>query len=162
MFADRFLSITLEGMLGLLVTAVGIWIVVQQLREAKLAAQMEGVLSLTDRFIEMTDDINLVDGLALDKDWAQLSGGEAYSRFNSNKGLKTAITKVLKFYELLSVLVQTGALDKTLAYKLYGELVTRRWYLVKTVISEVREEMAMKGVAEEWEWLAMEFAERNK
>ena len=162
MFADGFLSITLEGMLGLLVTAVGIWFVVQQLREAKLAAQMEGVLSLTDRFIEMTDDINLVDALALDKDWAQLSGGEAYSRFNSNKGLETAITKVVKFYELVSVLVQTGALDKALAYKLYGELVTRRWNLVRTVISEVREEMAMKGVAEEWEWLAMEFAERNK
>ena len=80
MFADGFLSITLEGMLGLLVTALGIWFVVQQLREGKLAAQMDGVLSLTDRYMDMTDDIILVDELALDKDWAQLSGRKAYSR----------------------------------------------------------------------------------
>jgi hypothetical protein len=162
MFADGFLSITLEGMLGLLVTGVGIWLVVQQLREAKLAAQMEGVLSLTDRFIGISDDISLIDDLELDEDWAQLSGSAAYSRFNTNDGLRAAISKTIKFYELVSVLVQTGALDKKLAYKLYGNLVARRWNLVRKVVYAMREKFANSTISAEWEWLAMEFEERNK
>jgi hypothetical protein len=162
MFADGFLSITLEGMLGLLVTAVGIWFVVQQLREAKLAAQMDGVLSLTDRFMDMTDDISLVDELALDKDWAQLSGRKAYSRYNSNKVLKSAIINLSKFYELVAVLVQSGALDISFAEKLYGELVARRWHLVRNVVYAIREEFANSFISSEWEWLALEFEKRNQ
>ena len=126
MFAEDFLSNNLFEILSLVLTAAGIWFIVQQLREAKLASQMEGVLSLQDRFIDISDALSLVDDLAGDDGWAHLRGREAYSRYIADTALRAAVNKVAKFYELLSVLVQTGALDKALAYKLYGEFVSMR------------------------------------
>ena len=42
MFADDFLTVSLAEVLRLVVTIVGIWIVVKQLNETRLASQMEG------------------------------------------------------------------------------------------------------------------------
>ena len=162
MFADGFVSFTIEGLLGLIVTIVGIWLVVKQLSESKLSSQMEGVLNLTDRFIDISDSLSLVDDLAGDKGWAQLSEEEAHSRFLSDTVLRAAVNKVGKFYELLSVLVQTGALDKELAFKLYGEFVHMRWKLIKAPMYGMRKQNAMETIAAEWEWLATEFELMSK
>ena len=48
MFTDGYFSISFPEVLGLIVTVLGIWFVVQQLREAKLANQMEGLISLIE------------------------------------------------------------------------------------------------------------------
>ena len=156
MFAEDFLSISLAEVLGLLVTAIGIWLVVQQLRETKLATQMEGVLSLSDRFIEITPEISLIDRVTSAADWSTLQVDEQHKQLYEDKQLPDGIRKVSKFYELVSVLFQTGSLDKMVAYKLYG-LAYVRWTLVKAAVSNQREKSGVAELASEWEWLANEF-----
>ena len=72
MFAEDFIANHLFEILGLVVTISGIWLVVQQLRETKLATQMEGVLSLSDRFIEITPEVSLIDRVTSAADWSTL------------------------------------------------------------------------------------------
>lgn len=60
MFSEEFGTITLADVLGLIVTIVGIWLVVRQLTESKLASQMEGMLTLGDRFDHLLKHIILL------------------------------------------------------------------------------------------------------
>jgi hypothetical protein len=48
MFADGYFTLRFGEVLGLIVTIVSVYFVVKQLREAKLASQMEGMLGLSE------------------------------------------------------------------------------------------------------------------
>lgn len=157
MFGEGFMYLTLEGLIGFAITAVGIWLIVKQLREAKLASQMEGALSLQDRYIEITEDINILAQITGDERWQNLKGEEARKKLFDDEKVRDSMHKVGKFYELLSVLVQTGAQDKTIAKKLYGGMVILRWKLVEEAMYAEREKWGVPGWGAEWEWLAKEF-----
>lgn len=157
MFSENFISITLADVLGLLVTSIGIWLVVRQLTESKLASQMEGMLTLGDRFDGLLEHIILIFELTQSERWQQADSDEAYKIIYETKKNREAFFKIGSFYELLAVLVRRKVLDEQLPYDTYGDLVAKRWHSIEKAISAHRVAQGTDGYWEQWEWLALRF-----
>ena len=162
MFADGFLSITLEGMLGLLVTVVGIWFVVQQLREARLASQMEGYLMLMGRFGELSAAIEFIDDLGVSQEWNNFSNTEAYNYLIENELYREFYKKIGIFSEGVSALLRRGVLDEKLAFETFGRMGVKRFHTFKKAIDENRMLLGEPTLNDNWEWLAIEFEDMSK
>lgn len=157
MFAENFLSITVADVLGLLVTIIGIWLVVRQLTESKLASQMEGMLTLGDRFDHLLEHIILLFELSQSDRWKKADSDEAYKIIYETQENREAFFKMGSFYELLAVLVRRKVLDEKLAYDTYGELVAKRWRWVEKAVAAHRIAQGTEEYWEHWEWLALRF-----
>ena len=83
MFNNDFLSISLVEIIGLLVTIIGIWLVVKQLNETRLASQMEGLLELTNLDLSNSDGLLALKELSSQEDWNTLSDEEAFARVHN-------------------------------------------------------------------------------
>jgi hypothetical protein len=156
MFADGFLSITLEGILGLLVTAVGIWLVVQQLREAKLASQMEGMLALVGKLDDIAEQRDTLLNLGSLDEWLSLSDEEAYDKVHAKESYRVAYTRTKIFYELLGVLVYKKTLDKGLAVEFFGNTVTLWWKRLSKVMRQQDLKQNTQEMGRNWQRLALE------
>ena len=157
MFSENFNSITLADVLGLLVTIVGIWLVVRQLTESKLASQMEGMLTLGDRFDGLLEHIILLFELSESDEWKAADSDKAYKMIYRTKKNREAFFKMGSFYELLAVLVRRKVLDEQLAYDTYGALVAKRWRWVEKAVGAHRDAQGTDEYWEHWEWLALRF-----
>ena len=61
MFTDGYFSLRFAEVIGFVITIAGIWLVVRQLNEARLASQMEGMLDLTDKGVASMDSRNILN-----------------------------------------------------------------------------------------------------
>lgn len=154
MFTDGYFSFSFPELVGTLVTIVGIWLVVKQLREAKLASQMEGILALGDRFDGMVEHFNLLLELSQSERWKEADSATAYKILLESKENRDAFFKVASFYETLSVLVRRNVLDEELALDGWGDMVGKRWYWMEKAILAQRVSLENEEYWQHWEWLA--------
>lgn len=154
MFASEIWFTSPADLIGLIVTVGGIWLVVKQLREAKLASQMEGVLALGDRFDGMVEELNLLLELSQSERWKEADNEAAYKILLESKKNRTAFFKVASFYETLSVLVRRKVLDEELALDAWGDMVGKRWYWMEKAILAQRVSLENEEYWQHWEWLA--------
>ena len=62
-----------------MVTIVSLALIIRQLNDSRLATQMEGYLTISDRFAEITLAIKFVDSLFHSTEWKDINGAEAYN-----------------------------------------------------------------------------------
>ena len=162
MFASEIWFTSPADLLGLIVTAVGIWLVVKQLGEAKLASQMEGVLALGDRFDGITEHLNLIMELSQSVRWKEADNAKAYNIILESKENRDAFFKVASFYETLSILVRRNVMDELLAFDGWGDMVGKRWYWMEKAILAQRVSLENEDYWEHWQWLAGKFDKMAK
>jgi hypothetical protein len=162
MFAEGFFSITVGEVLGIVVAIFGIYYVVRQLNEARLASQMEGMIALATMGNEMQHDkdvISLREFIALDE-WTKLSGQEAFEVISNEKKYKRGYDKQVSVYELVGGLVKAGALDIRVADNAFGYYLPFFWNRLEKYTKTLQNEYGAT-INEHWEWAAKEFEKLN-
>ena len=158
MFADGFLSAYMFEILGLLVTIAGIWFVVQQLRESKLASQMEGILMLQDHWERIIEDRGLLwDMTMTNDDWDTYSAKMAYKAVYDDKDVRDSFLRVANFFDTIGTLVIGKSLDKKLAYHQYNLVLCPLYDKFEIVLSVDRKAQKNARIFENWEWIRKEF-----
>ena len=157
MFASEIWFSSPADLLGLLVTIVGIWLVVRQLKEAKLASHMEGLLALGDRFDGMIEHFNLLLELSQDERWKEADSATAYKILIESKENRDAFFKVAAFYETIAILVRRNVMDEQLALDGWGDMVAKRWDWMEKAILAQRALLENEEYWQHWEWLAKKF-----
>ena len=160
MFADGYFSISFPELVGTIVTIVGIWLVVKQLNETRLASQMEGMLALGERVVAIREHRNILFELVNLDEWNSLSAKEAHTRIYESKLHLDAYSSAMTLFELLGILVRRKALDKGLAYDFYGRVTFVWWNRLAKITQQRRIEENREEIGEHWEWLAKEFEKR--
>lgn len=156
MFNEGYLAISFEALLGLIVTVVSVWLVVKQLRETKLASQMEGLLALADQLADVAELRETLVPAITSNDWDQLSDEEAHTRVYGSEAHKIAYKKTKNFYELIGVLVRRKALDRGLASDYFGNSIAIWWERLEKVTRQESKDLGY-NVGSHWEWVAREF-----
>lgn len=162
MFAENFLSISLAEVLGLLVTMVGIWLVVKQLNETRLASQMEGLMTLMGQYQDLNKERTNLVNMALERKWNKLTPEEAFSTIFNDKNLLASYIKIGNLYDMIGSLIRFKAFDKVLGMRNFGPLILREFRAYEKVI-EVDRQRGPGGpmVFEDWEWLAKEVEKKD-
>ena len=155
--SEDFLSITLSDVLGLVVTLFGIWLVVRQLREAKVASQMEGILALGDRFDGIVGHNVRLFELAHSQRWKDADNETAFEIIYESKENQDAFFKVASFYEPVAVPIRRKVLDEQLAFDGWGDMVGIRWQWMEKFVLAQRDKTGNEGYWQHWEWLADRF-----
>jgi hypothetical protein len=150
---EGYFSISFEAIVGLLVTIVGIWLVVRQLHEAKLASQMGGLLTLEQMALALAElDLDLLNRVASDE-WQNISAEEAHQEVFENPKAYKAWNGLVAWNDLLGVLVRRGALDEEMVFLRHGPM-TELWYQrFEKIIHVERKRLKWDGLAANWEWL---------
>jgi len=155
---DFFSSLTIADILGFAVTILGIWLVVRQLKEAKLASQMEGVLMLQDHWEHIISDRTLLWEMTLqDDEWDACSPKIAYKKVFKDKAATESFMRVANFFDNLGMLVHGKALDKYFAYRGYGTILTVFYDKLEKVIALDRKVQNNPKIFRNWEWMRKEF-----
>jgi len=155
---EGYFSISFEAIVGLLVTIVGIWLVVRQLHEAKLASQMGGLLTLEQMALALAElDLDLLNRVASDE-WQKIPAEQAHREVFENPNAYKAWNGLVAWNDLLGVLVRRGALDEEMVFLRHGTM-TELWYQrFEKIIRIERKRLKWDGLAANWEWLV----ERNQ
>lgn len=161
MFGEGFWALTLEGLVGLLITAIGIWLVVKQLTETKLATQMEGLMVLGQLDVENAAHWAALINMSDNNEWDMLSPDAKYKRLYSSLHLAEAFDAAYTFFELMGSVVYTKALSMTMVQRMYGWSVNSWWERLGQVVIHRRKVIGNQELGANWEWLAREFQERN-
>jgi len=157
MFAEGFLSISLEGLIGLIVTVVGIWLVVQQLRETKLASQMDGLITPSEMHKNIREEVKPLQDFADSEEFKKLDGKEAFTMIESNEKYWIGLVRMSYMFTLIGNLVYTKSLDIRLADRSFGYVIPLNWRRLEKVIKWHRIEIENENVNVWWEWLTNEF-----
>ena len=157
MFADGFIAEHIFEILGLLVTVGGVWLVVKQLNETRLASQMEGILALGDRFDGIVEHNIILFELSQTTPWKEANNSKAHKIIFESKRNREAFFKVTSFYEALAVLVRRRVVDKQLAIDNWGDMVGKRWTWIEKAVLEHRRSLENEKFSQHWEWMAKEF-----
>ena len=161
MFADGYIAEHMFEILGLLVTSLGIWFVVQQLRQAKISAQAETLMRLSEWEGELEDDRVFLTELAETEEWKNLSQAESYDFVMGNDKYSKPFVNISRVYEMVGVLVRTKALDESLAYEMFNYFLPLMWRNYEEFTLAYREAHNVQTVAEHWEWLTIEFERKT-
>jgi hypothetical protein len=140
----------------LVVTGFGALLIVRQLKEARLASQMEGLIVLQNRYREVLDKSFPLIDMTDSPDWAQLSEKEKAAQLEKTEELKVLWRSIASHYELVAALVRSGSLDKKAAFDLDGILIVN-WYKRLEPIIEARRLLVGPELFAHFEWLADEF-----
>ena len=162
MFADGYFAISFEGLVGIVVTIVGLWFVVKQLRETRLASQMEGIMQLGDRFMNIVPQIQILHNLTSSTEWEVMQNNNAHDLLFDGGENQEALQSIGVFYENLGMLVRTQSLDQNVAYQLFGDLTQKRWKSVRKAMVWYRKQIDSATLGEHWEWLSNEFDKMEK
>ncbi len=158
MITDAYFSFSFADLVGTVVTILGIWLVVQQLRETKLASQMEGILMLQDHWERIINDRSLMLKMTTQSDkWDSLSAKEAYRAVFENKEVNDSFIRVANFFDGIGMLVMAKALDKKLAYQVYSLILSPLFDEFEKVIIFDRKVQNNSRIFESWEWMRDEF-----
>ena len=160
MFENDFLSIGLSEIVGWLVTLLGIWLVVKQLNEAKLASQMEGLLALMNDLSKLHEDREALKIAVTSVEWEQSTNEKAWAIIRDDKTLLASYRKVGNFFETIAVLVRSGALTKELAFRSWGEMIPVTFRSLEKGIIQSRIEEGDQEILEYWEWLSVQVESR--
>jgi hypothetical protein len=155
MLDSKYIALSFEGLIGLVVTIISVWLVVRQLREAKLASQMEGLLLLVEQLAVLADQRESLMEFVSHQDWASLTDEEAHARVYASEEHKIAYKKTKNFYEVVAVLVKRKALDKGMAADYFGKSVGI-WHQRLLKITQHESKMLGYDVGAQWEWLGKE------
>jgi hypothetical protein len=147
------LSISLAEVLGLIVTIVGVWFVVKQLNETRLASQMEGLIALMEIETNMEGEVSELREFTLKEEWDEVSDNEAFSLVMKNDNYRRGYLKYIKLYELIGVLVRTKALDERFAFEQFGQFLPMMWRRLERIVKGERQEEGLELIGEHWEWL---------
>jgi len=153
-FSDSFFVLSFSDLIGFLVTIISVILIIKQLADSRLATQMEGFLTISDRFAEITQAIDFVDKLSLSKEWEDFNGEEAYQHLIENKDRKENFMQVGAFYEVVSALLHRRALDRALAANTFGHFGAIRWLTLEKAIVYQRDLFGEKALYDQWEWMA--------
>ena len=162
MFADGYFSLSFAEVLGLLVTIVSVYFVVKQLREAKLASQMESVIALVEMGRKHMSSVKPLNELINSGEWQDLDGEEAHSVIMKTDAYWDGYLEYVSTYELLGGLVKTKAIDIRLANETWGIYVPSRWRALEKFTFMLREKEGDPTINDNWEWLASEFEKLNR
>jgi hypothetical protein len=157
MFSNGYFSIGFAELIGFGITIVSVWLIVRQLIDARLASQMEGMLALGTQSSSFDEHRKLLSDLIETEKWKGFSDEEAYEFIFAKEKYREAYLALIAFFERLAILVRRRALDKGIAYDFYGRVVVLWWKALEKVTRYRRKEEQLDGIAEHWEWLAMEF-----
>lgn len=157
MFADGYFSFSFPEIVGTIVTITGIWLVVKQLNETRLASQMEGMLALVAKLDDIAEQRDTLLDLGSLDEWISLSDEEAYAKVYAQESYRVAYVRTKIFYELLGVLVYKKTLDKGLAYEFFGNTVMLWWKRLSKVMRQQDVRQDTKEMGRNWERLAIEF-----
>ena len=157
MFADDYFSFSFAEMVGTLVTIVGIWLVVSQLRQSRIAAQMEGILEISSWFNEIGPALDFVDDLGSSNKWNGLDGTQAYDFLTKSKSSRRLYREIVVFYESLATLVRSGILNRKLAYNNFGPMSIKRWKTLEKAIIINRKIVGEESLYKDWDWMAGDF-----
>ena len=157
MFADGYFAFSFSELVGTMVTIVGIWLVVSQLRESRLSTQLSGFLELSNQFMGIAASIEFVDDLSVSEEWNSFDGSQAFAYLTEDIEIRKMYKHVAAFYETLSALVKRGALDYQLIDETYGGIGARRWRTLEKAVTVHRKALSSPGLYENWEWFAKEF-----
>ena len=162
MIGEGFLADNIIELAGLFVTIAGVWFVVQQLREAKLASQMEGVIAIQQMERKHIKSAKPLYELLETDEWQDLDGEEAYSMINNTDAYWDGYLEYVATYGLLGNLVRAKAIHIHLAYEQWGFFVPSRWRALEKFTFMLREKMGTPTLNDNWEWLAIEFGKMSK
>ena len=157
MFGDGYFSISFEGLTGIIVTILGIWLVVRQLRETKQANQLLGLMALGEMDVTNGRNRSLLLEQAANEDWYSISDKEAHDRIFGNVKLAEAGDSVFSNMELVGMMVRKNLLHEKLAYGLFGKTVWIWWDRFGMVLRHRRTEIGWDQFMGNWEWLAKRF-----
>jgi hypothetical protein len=162
MIASNFFELTLSDLMGFAITLIGIWLVVQQLHEAKLGSQMEGILTLQDHWERIIEDRTLLWEMTIQSNtWNLLSAKEAYRTIFGNKKMTDSFMRVANFFDGIGMLVLAKALDKELAYRGYCLVLSPLFDKFEKVILLDRKVQKNPRIFENWEWMRREFGKMD-
>ena len=125
--SDGYFSTSFEALIGFVVTIVGIYLVVRQLHEAKLASQMGGLLALEQMALDLGADALKKISAVTSGDWESIPAEEAHRIVFDDPEAFEAWNGMVAWHDLLAVLVRRGALDAKLVYMRHGSM-TELWY----------------------------------
>jgi hypothetical protein len=162
MFAGGYFSLSFAEVVGLLVTIVSVYFVVKQLREAKLASQMEGVIAIQLMERKHIKSAKQLNELLETDEWQDLDGEEAHSMIKNTDAYWDGYLEYAATYGLLSGLVRAKAIDIHLAYEQWGFYVPSRWRTLEKFTYILREKLGNSTINDNWEWLASEFEKLNR
>ena len=157
MVEEQFLSFRMVEILGIFTTIVGIWLIIRQLTESRLASQMEGAISLADRSDRLEGEIKDLMHMASGEEWDGLDGEDVFSLIRENPKYGGAYLKMANLYGLVGGLVRARALDLHIADGGFGYFVPKRWRMFEKYRQELRRYLEEPDINENWEWLAIEF-----
>ena len=158
MIADGFSSISLESLIGFIITLISVYLIVRQLQESRLASQMEGYLEIIGRVSEISESIDFIDDLGISKKWINFNADEAYDYLVKNKKIRDHYRKIGILYEGVSALLRRGILDEQLAFETFGAMSVKRFETLKKAIDAHRMSLGEPTLYENWEWMAKKFA----
>jgi hypothetical protein len=161
MYVDGYIAEHIFEILGLLVTSLGIWFVVQQLRQAKISAQAETLLRLSEWSAELEDETFFLTELVETEKWKKLSQSESYDFMMGEKSYFKTFFKISSLYEMVGVLVRTKALDESLAYEMFDYFLPLMYRNYEKFTLAYREFNNVQTVNVHWEWVAKEFEKKT-
>lgn len=156
MFADGYFAVSFESIIGFVITVAGIWLVVKQLNETRLATQTEGLIGLIEIEEGMISKIEALEVYLETKEWKNISDKDAYKAIFENKKYLEGYVKMGRLYELIGVLVKNNALDIHIVEGQFGRVIPSHFRLLEKYIRERRLVIDNMRLAENWEWLAIE------
>ena len=156
MFADGYFSLSFAEALGLSVTIVSVYFVIVQLRETRLASQMEGMISLANFEASKRMEAKALTNLITSEEWEKLTAEESFALIKENEGYWDGALNYSEAYELIGNLAKSGALDINIAYEQFGWSLPSAYRQLEKAIDETRKEFGPELQAN-WEWLTIEF-----
>ena len=114
----EFLSISdIIQILLLIVTGGGAALIVKQLREARLASQMEGLMELNQQHQEIDEAMFVIRKIIKPQEWASISPEEQIKRLTADDPMIKTWRKIGSFHEMLGLLVRSNSFDIEIAYR---------------------------------------------
>jgi hypothetical protein len=162
MFSDGYISFSFPEIVGTIVTIVGIWLVVKQLNETRLASQAETLISLVEKEGKLLGEYQyLIEYTNSDK-YQKVNQVEANKLLDQDTELNTNYIRCSQLHELIGTLVKTGALDKSLAFEGFGYVLPMMFRRLEKFAKGNREAYGTPQLMENWEWLTIEFEKMSR
>jgi hypothetical protein len=161
MFASEIWFSSPADLLGLIVTAVGIWLVVKQLNETRLASQMEGILVLVNMAHKANSKSRPLVTLLRSEEWDAFTGEEAHAYMVENDELMEMVQSVSNVYESVGNLVKANALDIKIAYEEFSVDIPSTYRTFEKLIVFARMDAGAPEIADGFEWIANKFEKMN-
>ena len=118
----------------LVVTLLGAILIVKQLREARLASQMEALMELDEKNKEVLEAFFVLSTFMEKETWSNLSTQEKAKRLEANEDTKRAWRTIASYCELIALSIPSKSLSSKLAYDFDGDLVVNAYRTLEPAI----------------------------